>query len=52
MTIQSDFWGNLTIHIHADQVFALFVLVVLTSVVVTLALSYPKGFIQWFKDYL
>lgn len=38
--------------LHIDQIIAGVVIVALISVTVTLALSYDKGFIQWFKDHL
>lgn len=52
MDIQNDYWGNLTIHIHADQLIGLLMLIVIVSVTLVAALTYDKGFIQWFKDKL
>ena len=52
MDIKSDYWGNLTIHIHIDQLIGLLMLIVIVSVTLTAALTYDKGFIQWFKDKL
>lgn len=52
MNIQSDYWGNLTIHIHTDQLIGLLMIIVIVIVTLTAALTYDKGFIQWFKDKL
>ena len=38
--------------LHIDQIIAGIVIVIILSVTITLALSYDKGFIQWFKDHL
>lgn len=47
-----DYWGNVTIVIHVDALIASILLLMLLTVVFTLALSYKRGFIQWFKDNL
>ena len=47
-----DDWGNITIVIHLDTLIGSILLLVLLTVTLTLALSYKRGFIQWFKDYL
>ena len=47
-----DGWGNVNIVIHLDTLIGLFLFLVLLTVTLTLALSYKRGFIQWFKDYL
>ena len=47
-----DGWGNVTIVIHLDALIGSIFLLVLLTVTLTLALSYKRGFIQWFKDYL
>ena len=47
-----DGWGNVTIVIHLDALVGSILLLVLLTVMLTLALSYKRGFIQWFKDYL
>ena len=47
-----DGWGNVTIVIHLDALVGFVLLLVLLTVTLTLALSYERGFIQWFKDYL
>lgn len=52
MKIQNDYWGNLIINIHADQLIASILLLVLLIIVLTLACTYKHGFVQWFKDYL
>ena len=43
-----DGWGNVTIVIGLDALIGCILFLVLLS----LALSYKRGFIQWFKDYL
>ena len=47
-----DGWGNVTIVIHLDALVGFILLLVLLTVMLTLALSYKRGFVQWFKDYL
>lgn len=47
-----DGWGNVTIVIHLDTLIGFILVLVLLTVTLTLALSYKRGFIQWFKDYL
>lgn len=47
-----DGWGNVTIVIHLDFLIGFILFLVLLAVTLTLALSYKRGFIQWFKDYL
>ena len=47
-----DGWGNITITMHVDTLFGLILILVLLTITFTLALSYERGFIQWFKDYL
>lgn len=47
-----DGWGNVTVVIHLDALVGFVLVLVLLTVTLTLALSYKRGFIQWFKDYL
>lgn len=47
-----DGWGNVTIVINVDTLIGFILLLVLLTITLTLALSYKRGFIQWFKDYL
>ena len=47
-----DGWGNVTIVIHLDTLIGCILFLVLLAVTLTLALSYKRGFIQWFRDYL
>ena len=47
-----DYWGNVTIVIHVDTLIGFILLLVLLTITLTLALSYERGFVQWFKDYL
>lgn len=45
-----DYFGNVTIPI--DMLVGMFIITILLSVTFSLAASYDKGFIQWFKDNL
>ena len=47
-----DHYGNATIVIQMDTLIGSILFFVLFTIVFALALSYKRGFIQWFKDHL